>query len=100
MYDVATLDPQLLEVFTFAGGDYEWAEFRAWKAPTGGFYWYGDSGCSCSQYGDRVTSLADFGNGDRDALERAWRAWMDDTGYPGKSPQQVIDGVEIIRRLW
>lgn len=101
MYDTlieAVLRLQLVEVFGQTGADYEWAEFRAWKAPSGRFYWFEDSGCSCYGYGDGFDSEADFSDGDRDGLERAFRAWArnnpDDC-----TAQEVIDGVEQLRRL-
>lgn len=96
--DGAVRELQLVEVFTCFLGDYDWAEFRAWKAPTGRFFWFGDSGCSCYGYGDGFTAAADFSDGDREALERAFRAWAgDNSGY--STAQEVIDGVEQLRRL-
>lgn len=101
MYEVldgAVRELQLTEVYACFLGDYEWAQFRAWRAPSGRFYWFDDSGCSCTGYGDSFTGVTDFSDGDRDGLERAFRAWAgDNSSYSGA--QEVIDGVEQLRRL-
>lgn len=56
------------EIFTAWGGDYEWAEFRCWyDTQAHVFYWLGQSGCSCHDFG--VDSLGDLSAGSRaDAL--------------------------------
>lgn len=95
--DEAVRELQLVEVFTAGGGGYEWSEFAAWRAPSGRFYWYADSGCSCYYYGDSFTAVADFSDGDRDALERAFREWATDDEY--RTVQEVIEGLEKLRRL-
>lgn len=86
----------LVEVFRAGEYDYEWSEFVAWRAPTGRFYWFADSGCSCTCYGDGFNAIADFSDGDRDALEREYRAWAD--GSRDAEPK-VPEGLEKIRLL-
>lgn len=89
---------QLVEVFEAGEYGYDWSIFKAWRAPTGRFYWFADIGCSCYSYGDGFNSAADFGDGDRDALERAFRAWsVDNRSYC--TEHQVIEGLEKLRRL-
>ncbi len=92
--DEAVQDLQLVEVFEAGDDDYSWNIFKGWKAPSGRFFWFSDSGCSCYGFGDNFTSAADLSDGDRDALERAFREWAvsDDT-------VQVIEGVEKLRQL-
>lgn len=89
---------QLVQVFEAGEWDYEWSEFRAWRAPSGRLYWYADSGCSCYGFGDNFTAAGDFGDGDRDALERAFRAWAgENSSYC--TAQEVIEGLEKLRRI-
>ncbi len=96
--DEAVAQLQLVEVFVTEQNDYEWSRFGTWKAPSGRFYWYADSGCSCYGYGDNFTSVGDFSDGDLDAVERAFRAWAGDN--PGECPEQeVITGIEKLRRI-
>lgn len=96
--DEAVKQLQLVEVFTAGEGGYEWSEFVAWRAPSGRFYWFADSGCSCYGYGDGFTAVADFSDGDRDALERAFREWAGgNDDYC--TAQEVIEGLEKLRRL-
>jgi hypothetical protein len=96
--DETVRDLGLTEVLTTGQHDYSWSEFRAWRHPSGRFYWFADSGCSCSEYGDGFTAPADLGDGDRDALERALRAWHAE--HFEECPDQVmIDCVEKLRQL-
>lgn len=54
------------------GGGYEWDDLEAWYSPSRRrFYWLEGSGCSCNSLGDDVSSIADFLDGDREALMRA-----------------------------
>lgn len=88
----------LVEVFATGQYDYEWSEFKAWRHPSGRFYWFHDAGCSCSEFGDGYHSAADLGDGDRDALERALRAWHADNSY-GCPDEVIVECVEKLRRL-
>lgn len=46
------------------GEAYEWDEFHAWYSPSRrAFFWASGSGCSCNSFGDELTSLDDFENG-------------------------------------
>ena len=85
-------------VFTTGQHDYGWAEFAAWRHPSGRYYWFADSGCSCSEFGDGFDSVADFCDGDRDALERALRTWHAGNEYACPE-QEIIDCVEKLRQL-
>ncbi len=96
--DEAVQQLQLVEVFAAGEGGYEWSEFVAWQAPSGRLYWFADSGCSCNGYGDNFSTVADFSDGDRDALERAFRAWAGENDYYCTA-QQVIEGLEKLRRI-
>lgn len=95
--DETVREMQLVEVFSDSTGGYEWAEIRAWRAPSGRFLWFEDSGCSCTSFGDGFDSAADLSDGDRDALERAYRRWGDGREY--YDGINVIEGVEKLRQL-
>jgi hypothetical protein len=98
--DEVVQELQLVEVFAAGSGGYDWSEFKAWRAPTGRFYWYQDSGCSCYYYGEHFTSAADFSDGDRGALESAFREWVSrDSSNYYVTAQEVIEGLEVLRRL-
>lgn len=75
MLDEAIAQLQLTEVFAAGEYDYEWSEFKAWVAPSGRYYWFEDSGCSCTYYGENFTSVSDLHDGVRSTLERSFRAW-------------------------
>ena len=63
-------------------GGYDWAEFKAFYSPSARrYFWHGDSGCSCNGWGDGVSSAESFENGDRDALNRAWKAFAEENTY-------------------
>lgn len=89
---------RLVHVFSASWNEYSWSEFVAWRAPSGRLYWYQDSGCSCTVFGDNFSAPADFSDGDRDALERAFRAWADANGSC-YTAQEVIEGLETLRRI-
>ncbi len=86
--DEAIEQLQLTEVFAAGEYDYEWAEFKAWVAPSGRYYWYEDSGCSCRGYGEDFTAVADLHDGARTTLERAFRAWRQ------SNSNRPLDGVD------
>lgn len=88
---------QLVEVFAAGEYDYEWAIFTAWVAPSGRYYWYADSGCSCTGYGEHFTSAADFSDGARITLERAFRAWRHSVS--NRPVEGVDEAMEKLRRL-
>jgi hypothetical protein len=89
---------QLVEVFAAGEYDYDWAEFRAWVAPSGRYYWFADSGCSCRGYGeDSFYSVSDFSDGARSTLERAFRAWRQDTSH--RPIEGVDEAMEKLRQL-
>jgi hypothetical protein len=89
---------QLTEVFAAGDYDYEWAEFRAWVAPSGRYYWFADSGCSCRGYGEETfNSVSDFSDGARTTLEHAFRAWRNSND---NRPIEGVDkGMEKLRQL-
>ncbi len=64
------------------GGGYEWTEFKAFYSPSARrYFWHGGSGCSCNSWNTDLTSSADFEDGDRGALLRAWEAFAKDHEY-------------------
>lgn len=63
-------------------GGYSWSDFNAFYSPSARrYFWHGDSGCSCNSWGDQLTDAADFENGDRPALLRAWEAFAKEHEY-------------------
>lgn len=95
--DEAIEQLQLVEVFAAGEYDYGWTEFKAWVAPSGRYYWYEDAGCSCFGYGENFTSAADFSDGARTTLERAFRAWRQSNS--NRPIEGVIEGMEKLRQL-
>lgn len=89
---------QLVEVFAVGEYDYEWAEFKAWVAPSGRYYWYEDAGCSCTGYGETFTSVSDFSDGARSTLERAFRAWrQSNTNRPLEGVDEAMEKLRQLR---
>ena len=71
-----------IEVATLGEGGYDWAEFNAFYSPSARrYFWHGDSGCSCNSWEDGLSTAADFENGDRDALIRAWKDFAKENTY-------------------
>ncbi len=96
--DEAIEQLQLVEVFAAGEYDYDWCEFKSWVAPSGRYYWFEDSGCSCRGYGeDSFTAVSDFSDGTRATLERAFRTWRQ--GMDGRPVEGVIEGMEKRRQL-
>lgn len=62
------------------GGGYEWTDFNAFYSPSARrYFWHGDSGCSCNSWIDDLSAAADFQDGDRAALLRAWEVFAKDS---------------------
>jgi hypothetical protein len=71
--EVATLGDQ---------GGYSWTDFNAFYSPSARrYFWHGDGGCSCNSWADGLTSSADFENGDRETLLRAWETFAREREY-------------------
>jgi hypothetical protein len=63
-------------------GDYDWTEFKAFYSPSARrYFWHGDGGCSCNGWADDLHTPADFQDGDKAALLRAWEAFAKDNEY-------------------
>lgn len=61
-------------------GGWDWCIFNAFYSPSARrFFWHGDSGCSCNSWDDDLKTSADFQDGDRDALLRAWEVFAKDS---------------------
>ena len=87
-----------LHVVSMDVGGYEWSTLHAFYSPTARLYfWYGDSGCSCNSWGDKVHSEADFENGDKDALKRALSRFADST-YSFR-PSDLLDAAETVNQF-
>ena len=80
------------------GGGYDWTDFNVFYSPSARrYFWHGDSGCSCNSWSDGLSTDADFENGDRTALSRAWEAFAKDS-Y-AFSVTEYLSGVSTIRDL-
>lgn len=81
------------------GGSYDWTEFRAFYSPSARrYFWHGDSGCSCSGWGDDLSTSESFENGDRAALLRAWEEFAKDHSYGMPTPDYLF-GVSEVRKF-
>lgn len=77
------------------GGGYDWTEFHAFWSPTDRrYFWAGDAGCSCNAWGDGIHGAGDFENGDRSALTRAIRAFVNDYSV---SATAALDAMVAVR---
>ena len=88
-----------VEVSDLGEGGYEWTEFKAFYSPSARrYFWHGDSGCSCNSWRDDLDSAADFENGDKAALLRAWEAFAKEHPY-AIQVSDYLDGAEEIRKF-
>ena len=79
------------------GGGYEWTDFNVFYSPTARrYFWHGDSGCSCNSWSDDLGAAADFEDGDRAALLRAWESIAKEHKYSINAADH-IDGVNTIQ---
>lgn len=79
------------------GGGYDWTSFEAFYSPSARkFFWVSGAGCSCDSIGSDVYSVADFENGDRDALARSIRSFAEDYSYAVPAPE-VIRALDAVR---
>lgn len=87
----------LVSVAYVSSGGYSWAATEVFYDPAAvRFRWYSDSGCSCNYYGESVTGLGDFGDGDRDAAIEALKGaaghWEGDA-----DPETVARATDKVR---
>jgi len=62
----------LVGVFGYMLGDYDWSEIGVYfSSEKNRYFWYTDSGCSCTYFGDNVGSMSEFCDGDKFAASRA-----------------------------
>ena len=62
-----------------AGGSYDWTTFHAFWSPSARrFFWHGDSWRSCNWWGDNLHRPSDFYDGDKAALQRAFREFAEE----------------------
>lgn len=74
--------------------DYSWDEFGAWYDPEQRiFYWYEDSGCSCTAFMDYVEEMGELQVGRKEDLLRAARDYSKMLSTDGHYAQYV-DGVD------
>ena len=89
------LGEEYVEVVDIFEGDWEWQIFTAWfNNKTNKYYWYGESGCSCDNYGDYVETLSELEYGDREALLRAVKSW-----YHNEITPQYLNTVAKIKNF-
>lgn len=51
--------------------DWEWSEIVVWYSPSRRkYFWFSDSGCSCTYFGEYLTSFEEYKFGDRNAARR------------------------------
>ena len=80
------------------GGGYSWETTHFYYSPSARrFFWRSDSGCSCNSWEDRIDSVADFENGDREAASKAVRRIVE-ISYD-TTPANALDAVESIRKF-
>jgi hypothetical protein len=81
------------------GGSYEWTDFNVFYSPSARrYFWHGDSGCSCNGWGDGLSTAADFEDGDRASLLRAWEEFSKAHSY-AINVRECTDGVSEIRKF-
>lgn len=81
------------------GGGYDWTDFNVFYSPSARrYFWHGDSGCSCNSWKDDLSTSADFEDGDRDALLRAWESFAKEREYSIRTGD-YLNGVSEIRNF-
>jgi hypothetical protein len=85
---------RLTEVLSVQSDDYDWDGFTAWRTPRGRFYWFADSGCSCTSFGEGIGSASELSDGTRADMERAFREWA-------KTAREIdhVDVIDTIARM-
>ena len=84
------------EVADLGEGGYSWAEFKAFYSPSARrYFWHGDTGCSCNGWDDDLATSADFQDGDRAALLRAWETFAKENDYDITTPDYFAGVIEI-----
>jgi len=87
------------EVADLGEGGYSWCEFKAFYSTSARrYFWHGGTGCSCNSWSDDIANAADFENGDRAALLRAWETFAKDHEY-SIHVSEYIPGVTAIRNF-
>lgn len=88
-----------VEVADISEGGYDWTEFRAFYSPSARrYFWHGDSGCSCNSWADGIASAANFEDGDKGALRRAWEFFAKERSYTFGAAD-YLNGVEQINKF-
>lgn len=90
---------RLIEVGSKFLGDYEWAQITVWYHPTEEkYFWYSDHGNSTTYYGERVSTVWDFENGDKDDALRAVRRFADSYSHYSYNRPVTLD--ELWNAVW
>ena len=72
------------------GGGYDWTTFHAFYSPAERrYFWAGGAGCSCNYWGEDISSVGDFENGDRPALMAALRRFAEEHDYTFRATDLV-----------
>lgn len=71
MLDIDDVTKDLDLVLEYGEWGYSWNITMVWYDPHAEvFYWYNDSGCSCTYFGEGVTNLSQLNVGSKDACLR------------------------------
>ena len=64
------------------GPGYDWTTLNVYYSPSARrYFWYGDSGCSCSGWGDYLRNSDDFENGSKADAIAAVKRFADEHSY-------------------
>lgn len=86
-------------VAELGNGGFEWEEFKVFYSPSERrYFWRGDSGCSCNDWKEGVSSKDDFQNGDREAVLRSWEEFTKEYSYVF-DVNDYLKGVSEIRKF-
>lgn len=81
------------------GMGYEWTTLHAFWSPSARrYFWASGSGCSCNSWSDDLRTEADFENGDRDALRRGIRRFVEGHSY-SISGVDALDALDEVARF-
>lgn len=76
------------EVVALGDAIYEWGLISVyWSPQNRRYFWHADTGCLCNGWGENLTSMADFNDGDRNAVRSALRGFAQEHPYYASESQ-------------
>jgi hypothetical protein len=85
-----TEENNFTEVFLYYGGDWDWSAIGVYfSSEKNRYFWFVDGGCSCSSFGDSMSGLGDFCDGDKFAAAKAIHEFVEREDGPAEATAQA-----------